>query len=61
MKKNKAMYTLQQDIKIPDIVETKASQTFARIQSGSKRQEMRRSLFMIKRSEGQRKNMRCWQ
>lgn len=32
MKKNKAMYTLQQDVKIPDIVETKASQTFARIQ-----------------------------
>lgn len=26
------MYTLQQDVKIPDIVETKASQTFARIQ-----------------------------
>ena len=36
MKKNKAMYTLQQDIKIPDIVETKADQTFARIQGGSK-------------------------
>ena len=32
MKKNKTMYTLQQDVKIPDIVETKASQTFARIQ-----------------------------
>lgn len=36
MKKNKAMYTLQQDIKIPDIVETKASQTFARIQAEAK-------------------------
>lgn len=36
MKKNKAMYTLQQDIKIPDIVETKADQTFARIQAEAK-------------------------
>ena len=36
MKKNKAMYTLQQDVKIPDIVETKASQTFARIQREAK-------------------------
>ena len=36
MKKNKAMYTLQQDIKIPNIVETKADQTFARIQAEAK-------------------------
>ena len=48
MKKNKAMYTLQQDVKIPDIVETKASQTFAQDTEGKQEQEMRRSLFMIR-------------
>ena len=36
MKKNKAMYTLQQDINIPDIVEDKADQAFARIQKEAK-------------------------
>lgn len=36
MKKNKAMYTLQQDIIIPDIVENKSNQAFARIKKEAK-------------------------